>query len=355
VKVRVIESQLLLTDELRISTGVSDRAEKVFVVVADEGNFGWGEASINRPGIDRNSILGYFAGLPDLRDADPLAYRSTMARIDANGGNCPAGRMAIEMALYDLAGKLMSTPAFRLLGVDPLETKELCYTIGIDNVDSMVSASVQAAMEHRALKVKLGTPNDEDIVREICAAVNVPVRVDVNGGWSFEHAVEMIDRVLAPCGVQILEQPISAADRESQKRLHQRSSIPIYLDESITDLDSVDRAADCCSGIDIKLAKCGGIAMAGEMISRARSLGMGVMIGCELETSLAISAAAMLTPLADYADLDLFLRFASDPFIGLQLTEGRFVLSSAPGLGVTASASLQADLEKSDGSNYCFA
>ena len=345
MNLQIVELEVALAHELRISSEVTDRADKIFVVLSADGRHGWGEASVKGGGAERGLILAYLVAVKRFLQVDPLAYRSTIASIDSSGLVCPAARMAVEMALLDLAGKLLNMPTFRLLGVDPLATKELCYTIGIDTIDNMVAASVAAASFHKALKVKVGTNFDADIIREICGAVTVPVRVDVNGGWSFERATEMIERVLAPAGVQILEQPLPQDDSAGQRLLHEMSPVPIYLDESISGLSSVVEAVGSCAGIDVKLAKCGGVMVALDMIACARSLGMGVMIGCEMETSLAISAATMLTPLADYADLDLFLRLVTDPFTGLRLANGRFVLSSAAGLGVSAGELLQSEVE----------
>jgi L-alanine-DL-glutamate epimerase-like enolase superfamily enzyme len=237
------------------------------------------------------------------------------------------------MALHDLICKIHGVPLYRFLGLDPSESGYICITIGIDTIDAMVTSAVDAATKYGAIKVKLGTPHDTDIVREICKAVSVPVRVDPNGGWSAQQTLDMLDRVLVPCGVALLEQPVPAQDLQGLRIIHEQSPIPLIVDESLQP-STLPLLVDRCAGIDVKLTRCGGIVAALGMISVARAFGLKVMMGCGLESSLAITAAAHLTPLADYADLDLHLMLERDPFSGVSVDAGKFRLPSTPGLGV---------------------
>lgn len=326
---------LRLTQPLRISRSLTTEVDNVFVSITAEGHTGFGEAA---PGPWRgetiDDIRDYLDGAASLLGTDPFAARAVLARLDARLPMVRAARSAVDMALVDLAGKIVGQPLYRLLGLDARQTRELCFTVSLDSdVDTMVAAAADAAAKYRVLKIKLGSPRDADIVREIASAVDVPLRVDANGGWTAEHTLGLVEQVLAPCGVTLLEQPVAADDLAGLAQVHTNSPIPVIADESITDLASLRPLIDRCSGIDIKLTKCGGIIEALDLIGAARAVGMTIMMGCEVETSLAVTAAASLTPLADYADLDLHLWLDNDPFDGVLLDHGRFVLPTRPGLG----------------------
>jgi L-alanine-DL-glutamate epimerase-like enolase superfamily enzyme len=330
---------LRLRSPLRISRSLTTAVDNVFVAITAGGQTGYGEAA---PGPWRgepiDAILHYLHRAATLLGDDPFASDAILKRLDQHLPDIRAARSAVDMALADLVGKLVGQPLFRLLGLDADATCELCFTIGLDRVDAMVAAAVDAATKYRALKIKLGCPEDATIVREIAAAVDVPLRVDANGGWTAKYTMELVDDVLVPCGVSLLEQPVAANDFHGLAEVHAASPIPVIADESITDLASLRPLIDICSGIDIKLTKCGGLTEAMQLIAAARAVGLSVMIGCEVETSLAITAAATLTCLADYADLDLHLWLDDDPYDGVQLKDGRFALPTHPGLGIREAA-----------------
>jgi L-alanine-DL-glutamate epimerase-like enolase superfamily enzyme len=328
--------ELRLRETLRISRGGADRSENVLVTIEADGQVGYGEASPDLFfGETQSTVLHCLRLFEAELGDDPFALDRILDRVDACIGGHYAAKAAVDIALHDLLGKLLGRPLYQVLGLDPTRTAELGYTIGIDSVDRMVAHAVEAATKYRVLKVKLGTTYDDDIVREVCQAVRVPIRVDVNGGWSAQHTLRMLDRTLVPLGIALLEQPVAANDLAGLKLVHDHSPIPVIVDESVTDLKSIPRLVDRCAGIDIKLMKCGGIRTARQMIAVARSFGLSVMMGCATESSLAITAGALLTPLADYADLDLHLILTNDPFRGATLSDGRFVLPSGPGLGVS--------------------
>ncbi|HET6500212.1 MAG TPA: dipeptide epimerase [Amycolatopsis sp.] len=334
LRMEVRTRPLRLVRPLRISRSRTTEVDNVFVAIHAAGQTGYGEAA---PGPWRGEpiekILRYLEDAKALLGEDPFDSQAILERLDRKLPPIRAARSAVDMALTDLAGKLVATPVFRLWGLDATRTRELCFTIGLDSVDEMVEQAVAASAEFAALKIKLGGPDDATIVREIAAAVDVPLRVDANGGWSARRTLDLLDEVLVPCGVTLLEQPVPADDPNALAEVHRRSPIPVIADEAITDLASLRALAGRCSGIDIKLTKCGGMREALRLVSAARALGLSVMIGCEVETSLSISAAAVLTCVADYADLDLHLWLENDPFRGVGLRDGRFVLSTGPGLG----------------------
>lgn len=337
LRMEVWKQPLRLVRPLRISRSTTTIVENVFVAISMAGKVGYGEAA---PGPWRGEpieeILRYLNAADTLLGDDPFDADAILSRLDQRLGENRAARSAVDMALTDLVGKLVDVPVFRLLGLDASRTCELCYTIGLGPVDEMVQAAVDAAARFSALKIKLGGPDDATIVREIAAAVNVPLRVDANGGWSARKTLDLLDEVLVPCGITLIEQPVPTADLEALAEVYERSPIPVIADESITDLASLRPLVGRCSGIDIKLTKCGGMREALRLIHAARAFGLSVMIGCEVETSLAISAAAILTCLADHADLDLHLWLANDPFVGVGLVDGRFVLPTGPGIGATS-------------------
>ena len=328
--------ELRLSEPLSTSKGGVDVGTSVFVRLGLADCFGFGEAAADPAftGETQASVVAAINLLLPSSDIDPIFYRSFLTSLVQMLPGNSAAKAAIDIALHDVVAKLYDIPVYKLLGIDPTNTCELCYTIGLDSVDKMIEAAVKASVTFKTIKVKLGSSYDEDIVREVCSAVSVPVRVDVNGHWSAQKTLEMLDKVLIPYGVSLLEQPVPSVDFQGLKMVHDRSPIPVIADESLYESEGLPRIVDRCSGIDVKLMRCGGIQAALHLISSARIFGLKVMLGCMIESSLGITAAATLSPLADYADLDLHLRLENDPFRGVSIEDGRFVLSSQPGLGV---------------------
>lgn len=244
----------------------------------------------------------------------------------------PSVVAAVDMALYDLAGRRLGVPVYRLLGFDPRQTKLTSFTLGIDRPEVMRERA-RGVKKFRILKLKVGVPGDVESVAAVREVWPYAIRVDANIGWRPREAVARI-AALAKYGVEFVEQPIPPGDNRALRRLQQAVSLPIITDESSVVPEDVPALAGCVAGINIKLMKCGGISRALEMIHIARSLGMKIMLGCMLETSVAITAAAHLTPLVDYADLDGNYLIAHDPFEGVKVVRGKLTLSEEPGLGV---------------------
>jgi L-alanine-DL-glutamate epimerase-like enolase superfamily enzyme len=207
------------------------------------------------------------------------------------------------------------------------------FTIGIDKPD-VIDKKVDAAGSYKILKVKVGIPGDMEILDRVIGRSGKKIRVDANEGWDIEMAIEKT-RELHERGVEFCEQPISHEDEEGLRELKLVSPLEIILDESIIEPGDVEAKADQGHGINIKLMKCGGISPALDLIAEARRCELKVMIGCMVETSIAVTAAAQLSPLVDYADLDGNLLLADDPFEGVKVVDGRIVLPTGPGLGVT--------------------
>ena len=331
---------LRLVEPLRISYGASFDLTNVIVRLEHGGVVGLGEAA---PSAKFGETPATVAAALDLfRPAlqrDPLHREAILSDIEKRLEGNRAAKAAIDFALHDLAAKTMGVPLYRLLGLDPAATTYVTYTIGIDTVEAMVRKAVEAGRKYKYLKVKFGCPYDREIIEAISAATPAIIRADVNGGWEARYAVRFINDVLTKHRVEFVEQPLHPADEKGMELLYRESALPLVGDESIGTVDDIVRLADRLDGVNIKLMKCGGIRPALQMIATARALGLKVMLGCRTETSLAITAAVHLSPLADFADLDLHLMLEREPFLGATIDgEGRFVLPTGMGLGVTSLA-----------------
>ncbi len=238
------------------------------------------------------------------------------------------------MAVMDWVGHKLGIPLYRLWGLDPDKTPITSFSIGIDTPE-VVRQKVQEAADFPILKVKVGRDNDEEILAAVRQVTDCPLRVDANEGWrDKEVALEKI-RWLQSVGVELIEQPLPANMLGETAWLRRQVDIPIIADEAVKRAEDIPKLAGAYDGINIKLMKAGGIQEALRMIHVARALGMKVMLGCMIASSVAISAAAQLSPLVDYADLDGHLLIANDPFTGVKVPAGKLILNDRPGLGVS--------------------
>ncbi len=246
-----------------------------------------------------------------------------------------AAKAALDAALHDLQGRLLETPVFRLLGL-PRAGPPTSWTIWLGDPDDMARRAEKAASMYRRLKLKLGGGDGLDVerVRAVRGVTELPLMVDVNEWWSLDEALDALPQ-LAALRVEYCEQPLPAGD-EGGKVLRERSPIPIYVDEDCHTLADVARCAEIAHGINIKLAKSGGIREGIRMAHAARALGLGVMLGCMLESGLGIAAGCCVAPLCDHVDLDGNLLLAEDPWPGIELVDGVQTPSLASGLGVAA-------------------
>ena len=319
-----------------IARGGASEWRVVTVRVTDsDGCSGWGEAAPSRfygeTADTVAAVLPHFA--PVLENADPWSLETIeaeLARVVRFNG---AARSAVSAALHDLAAKRLGVPLHRMWGLDPARAPLSSFTIGIGS-EAELRAKVREAKDYPILKVKLGTDHDEDIVRVIREeAPGKVLRVDANAAWNAKQAVETIER-LVDYGIEFVEQPLPPHDVEGLRFVRDRSRLPIIADESCLVASDIPRLAGAVDGINIKLAKCGGLREAHRMVATARAHGMLVMMGCMIETSLGISAAAHLAPLLDYADLDGAALLADDPFRGARIDGGKISIPTGPGLGV---------------------
>jgi L-Ala-D/L-Glu epimerase len=326
---------LRLRHTFRIARGASDVRENLLVEVEHEGRVGLGEAApIRRYGEDRASAasaVDVMAG----KLADPRAF--TLAAREAAVEGQRSAEAAVDMALHDLAGRRLGVPLYELLGLDPRRTPETSFTIGLDTPE-VVARKVKEAAAYPILKVKMGSADDREVLTAVRDTTDRTIRVDANEGWTASEAVERL-HWLAHLGVELVEQPLPADQLEATRALRRLSPLPFYADESVHRAEDVPKLAGAFDGINVKLMKCGGLAEAMRMIAVARAHGMKVMLGCMIESSLAITAAAHLSPLVDTADLDGNLLLDRDPFTGATVVDGRIVLPDGPGLGVARRAS----------------
>lgn len=272
---------------------------------------------------------------PLLQGADPWRFEKLMEEVSQRMPGQFAAKAALDIALIDWVGKKMNVPLYRMLGLDPAATPITTFSIGIDNPES-TRQKVQEADAFPVLKIKVGLNTDEASIAAVRSATNKPLRVDANEGWKDkEEAVRKINW-LETQGVEFVEQPMPAEMIEETRWVRSHVHLPIIADEAAVSARAIPKLVDAYDGINVKLDKCGGIQQALRMIYVAKSLGMKTMLGCMVSSSVSVTAAAQLSPLVDYADLDGNLLVANDPFTGVTVQKGKLVLPHAPGIGVKA-------------------
>ncbi|HEU4629304.1 MAG TPA: dipeptide epimerase [Gemmatimonadaceae bacterium] len=320
-----------------IARGGAAEHRVVWVTLTDaDGATGMGEAAPNRYyGETPESVLAAldrYATL--LADADAWDVEGIEAALPALLRGNPSARSAVSAALHDLMGRRLGVPLYRLWGLDPARAPRSSFTIGIVAEDDALRARVAEAAPYPILKIKLGSPRDEHVLRVVReAAPHKTLRVDANAAWSAKQAVRMC-ALLEEHGVELVEQPVAAHDLEGLRFVRERTRLPVIADESCLVASDVVRLAGLVDGVNLKLAKCGGLREALRIIATARAHGLLVMTGCMVETSLGITAAAHLAPLLDYADLDGAALLADDPIRGATIDGGEIRLPEGPGLGV---------------------
>ncbi|MFC2171485.1 dipeptide epimerase [Acidobacteriota bacterium] len=317
--------------------GISRRTDQVFrniiVEISHQGHVGIGEAAPSEYyGESRETVLGVLPILETVMKADPFQIEETAGRFSMAIGRNPAAKACLEMALYDLAGKMLNAPLYKLLGLSPYMTPVTSYTISLGNPD-LIEAKLKDAAPFSVLKVKVGGPRDLETLGRIRANTDKRIRVDANGAWSPKEAVKRI-RELCQFGIEFVEQPVQASDIDGLRYVRERVDIPIFADESAVSPEDVVKLSGVVDGINLKLMKSGGICQTLKMIHVARAQSMKLMIGCMIESSVGITAAAHLTPLVDYADLDGNLLIDNDPFQGVKTEKGKLILPGKPGLGL---------------------
>jgi L-alanine-DL-glutamate epimerase-like enolase superfamily enzyme len=333
VKLSHRTATLPLQEPFSISRSTDEFVEAVFVELEHEGLVGHGEASPqDHYGESKESAIAWLSAVDGLLGDDPFALDEIDDRLGAIPGE-RAARAAVDMALHDVCGKLARVPIWRLLGLRRAGPPT-SWTIWLGDPDDMARRTERVGDRFRRLKLKLGAGDGLDVerVRAVRGVTELPLQVDVNEAWELDEALENV-RALQPLGVQYVEQPLPAGD-PGGAQLKEGSPLPVYVDEDCHVLADVREASERSHGINIKLAKSGGIREAVRMAHAARALDLGVMLGCMIESSVGIAAAAQLASLCDHVDLDGNLLLAEDPWAGVELVDGVQLPSDEPGLGV---------------------
>ena len=325
---------LKLKHTFTVSSFSRNETPVVLTEIEYDGKVGYGEASLPQYlGETQDSVINFLSKI-DLRNfEDPLDCENILNYVDNIEAGNNAAKASVDIALHDLIGKLLGIPLFKYFGLAKPAHAYTSYTIGIDNKE-IIKTKIDEAKDFKYLKIKLGTDNDKKIIETIRSVTNKPLFVDVNQGWSDrQEALEMIEWLVEQ-NILLIEQPLPKENIDDIAWLNEKSHLPIIADESVKRLKDIDSVKGIYSGINVKLMKSTGLREAFLMISKARELGLKVMLGCMTETSCAVSAAAHLSSLADWIDLDGPLLISNDLFDGISYIKGEIKLNDLPGIGL---------------------
>jgi L-alanine-DL-glutamate epimerase-like enolase superfamily enzyme len=320
----------------RIALNYRTTTPVVITEIMCDGVIGYGEASMPPYlGEDHETVSRFLTKAEKVLDEykTPFYIETIISRIDAIAEKNTAAKASVDIALHDLKGKLEGRPCYSFWNLRRENTPNTSMTIGMDKPEVIIK-KLQEAESFKILKVKLGGDDDKKIIETIRSYTDKPVSVDVNQGWKTkEQALEMI-HWLKDKNVLFVEQPLAKEDLAGSAWVTERSPLPVIADESMQRLADLQHVKDCFHGINVKLMKCTGLNEAFKIIEQARKYSLKVLIGCMSETSCAASAAAQLSPLVDWADLDGPLLIKKDLFEGVKFVEGKLVLGEESGIGV---------------------
>jgi L-alanine-DL-glutamate epimerase-like enolase superfamily enzyme len=336
IMIEVKTKRLFLQDTWTISRNSSDYKDNVFVKIEKDGVTGYGEAAPNvRYGEDAEKTTDRINKVKDLFEKHDLwHYVNLKQDIFTNITDQNCARCALDIAIMDWIGKKLDIPLYKFWGLDKSQTPLTSFSIGIDTIE-VIKRKVRAAEKYPLLKIKVGKDNDEEIIEAVRSVTDKPIRVDANEGWkSKEVALEKI-KWLQSMGIEFIEQPMPSDMITETRWLRDRIDIPIVADEAVKTAADIPKLAEAYDGINIKLMKAGGVQETLRMIHLAKVMNMKIMLGCMIESSIAIAAAAHLSPLVDWADLDGNLLLREDPYRGAKVEKGKILLNDAPGLGIS--------------------
>ena len=307
----------------------------VQVKIEYDGFTGYGEASMPPYlGQTVQSVCAFLEKVDLGQFADPFCIDDILTYVDSLSPGDTAAKAAVDIALHDLVGQLLGQPWYRIWGLDAAKAPDTTFTIGIDTADVVREKTRECASQFNILKVKVGLENDMEMIRAIRDVTMLPLAVDANQGWKDrEKALEEIFW-LKEQGIVMVEQPMPKERIDDNAWLTERSPLPIFADEAIQRLKDIPSIKGAYTGINIKLMKCTGMREAWKMANYAHAEGMRVMVGCMTETSCAVTAAAQLSPIVDFADLDGNLLISNDRFRGMEVVNGKITLPDRPGLGL---------------------
>ncbi|MDY0100173.1 MAG: dipeptide epimerase [Bacteroidales bacterium] len=325
---------LQLRHAFTLATSSRTTTPVVLTEIDYEGITGYGEASMPPYlGESHESVLKFLSGVDLAQFTDPFLTEDILEYVDKLMPGNYAAKASVDIALHDLIGKLTGQPCYKLFGLNPADTPLTSFTIGLDTPE-VVRQKVEETGPYKVLKVKLGRDNDREMIEVIRSMTDKPLCVDVNQGWKDRNYALEMAHWLKEKGIIFLEQPMPKEMSDDLAWLTMNSPIPVIGDEAIQNSADIVKYRDVYSGINIKLMKCGGLNAARKMFDMARAFGMKTMIGCMTETSCAVTAAAQLSPLTDWCDLDGNLLISNDVFDGVKIVEGKVTLPERPGIGV---------------------
>jgi L-alanine-DL-glutamate epimerase-like enolase superfamily enzyme len=329
MKLTLKEHEIHLKSTFRTTHGASD-SKRVLIVDIDGG---LGEASpVNYYGENHDTVKIFIDKAKALLDNDPFGLESLGRKLDEIAAFNYSAKAAIDIAMHDLVCKKLGVPVYRYYGITPRRDLSTSFTISISDPDTMKKQTENAPGYH-VYKVKVGVPGDIEMVAAVRDATKARIRVDANEGWNVKEAIARI-RELEKLDIEFVEQPLHRDDLDGLRILRSKINVPLIVDEGIFRSGDIPRYVGLVDGINIKLSKSGGLREAFKMIAVARAHRMQIMIGCMVETSVGITAAAHLASLVDYADLDGNLLISNDPYRGVTIENGCLVLPDGPGLGV---------------------
>ena len=308
----------------------------VQVQIEYDGIVGYGEASMP-PYLGENveSVCKFLNSLDLGQFTDPFRIEDIHEYMDSVAPNDRAAKASVDIALHDLTGKIMGQPWYKIWGLNPDKTPNTSFTISYDADPKEQEAKIAEAAPFKVVKVKMGLNHDKELVESLRKVrPDVAICVDANQGWSDKQQALDMCNWLAERNCLFVEQPMPKEMIEETAWVRERSPLPLIADEFMQRLPDVKRASEAYDGINIKLMKSTGLHEAYQMATLARALGMKVMLGCMTETSCAVTAAAQLSPLVDWADLDGNLLIANDRFDGIKIEDGRVIIPDRPGIGV---------------------
>ena len=308
--------------------------DSLIVSIEYEGQVGEGEI---RPseyyfGEDFKVAQKVISEILPVLGGNPFLLEDIINELKAKYFYAPATIAGIDIALHDLVGKLLGIPLYKYFGLNAKKTPVSSYTIGLDTIPKMLN-KLKEASNFPIIKVKVGVPGDLDMIKAIRGISDVKIRVDANTGWSVTEAIKKINQ-LEKYDIEFIEQPIVPKNYKGLREIRKNTNIPIMADEDSVSLKDLPNLVGCVDSINIKLMKCRGIREALSMINFAHANGIKVMLGCMLESSLSIAAAAHISPLVEYTDLDTNILITNDPYSGMKNVDGKPILPNQPGIGV---------------------
>jgi len=332
---RFFPYELQLRHVFTVSSYSRTTTPDVQVEIEYDGFTGYGEASMPQYlGQTVESVSAFLNKVNLEQFDDPFKLDEILTYIDGISDADPAAKAAVDIALHDLVGKMLGAPWYKIWGLDKTLAPSTTFTIGIDTPEVVREKTKECADLFNILKVKVGSDHDKEMIETIREVTDLPIAVDANQGWKDKYfALEMI-HWLKEKGIVMVEQPMPINQLDDTAWVTEHSPLPIFADESCQRLKDVAGLQGAFHGINIKLMKCTGMREAWKMVNFAKALGMKVMVGCMTETSCAVSAAAQLSPVVDFADLDGNLLISNDRFQGMEVVKGKITLPDLPGIGV---------------------